>query len=95
MLSNMSQGSNKNIPVPTAQIAQKDKEKVASLIKDGHKKTKKERDKPFTEVSGDAPVNPEGRMIIHPDASKQEPRDFLLIARVVKRNCRPLTVAEV
>ena len=34
-------------------------------------------------------------MIFHPDQGKTDPKEYLLIARVVKRNCRPLTVAEV
>ena len=33
-------------------------------------------------------------VVQHPDMLKQEPRDYLLIGRVVKRNCRPLTIAE-
>jgi len=37
----------------------------------------------------------QGKFILHKDTGKPDPRDFLLIARVVKRNCRPLTVAEV
>ena len=42
----------------------------------------------------DEPEDREGLYVQHPDMLKQEPRDFLLIGRVVKRNCRPLTIAE-
>ena len=49
---------------------------------------------PYVPVKKDAPENPLGIYIQH-DAPKHMPRDYLLIARVVKRNCRPLTVAEV
>ena len=36
-----------------------------------------------------------GVVIDTADPVMHAPRDYLLIARVVKRNCRPLTVAEV
>lgn len=42
----------------------------------------------------DEPEDREGMVVQHPDMLKQEPRDYLLIGRVVKRNCRPLTIAE-
>ena len=42
----------------------------------------------------DEPEQRLGMLIQHPDMLKQEPRDYLLIGRVVKRNCRPLTIAE-
>ena len=58
------------------------------------KKSSKRREV-FKEIKRDAPENPNGIYIRIPETNLQEPRDFLLIARVVKRNCRPLTVAEV
>ena len=41
-----------------------------------------------------APENREGVFIKHPDCDKMPAKDYLLIARVVKRRVRPLTVAE-
>ena len=41
-----------------------------------------------------APDNREGIFIKHPDCDKMPAKDYLLIARVVKRPVRPLTVAE-
>lgn len=40
------------------------------------------------------PDDYEGVKINQPDYIRQEPRDFLLIGRIQKRNTRPLTVAE-
>lgn len=68
---------------------------LAKAIESSYTKTKAKKKGVFKEMKKDEPENQTGRYIHHPDASKQEPRDFLLIARVVKRNCRPLTVAEV
>ena len=67
---------------------------TSNVLEKSSSKHKKRRE-PYKEVKRDAPENPHGIYIQHADASKQEPRDFLLIARVVKRNTRPLTIAEV
>ena len=45
-------------------------------------------------IDQDEPEDRVGMVVQHPDMLKQEPRDYLLIGRVVKRNCRPLTIAE-
>ena len=58
-------------------------------------KARKTKAQYHTKTGIDAPDEREGVYIQHPDASKQDPRDYLLIARVVKRNTRPLTIAEV
>ena len=56
---------------------------------------KKAKKKEYVEKPApDEPEDREGMVIQHPDMLKQEPRDYLLIGRVVKRNCRPLTIAE-
>ena len=68
---------------------------LADVIEKSYKKSKHDRKAPFKEVIKDAPENQVGIKIQHPDMPKQDPREYLLIARVVKRNCRPLTVAEV
>ena len=68
---------------------------LADVIEKSYKQTRLDRKKPFKEVKKDEPENQAGILIQHPDSTKQDPREFLLRARVVKRNCRPLSVAEV
>lgn len=65
---------------------------VASLMSSF--KQKKKKPKSFVEIHQDQPDGYEGYLINQPDYNKQEPKDFLLIGKVQKRNTRPLTVGE-
>ena len=55
---------------------------------------KKKKAELFEVKIQDAPENYEGTLIVDPDHIRQEPKDFLLIGKVQKRNTRPLTVNE-
>ena len=56
------------------------------------RKTNKKKD--FIVQTRLEPAESKGIFIKHPDCDKMAPKDYLLIARVVKRRVRPLTVAE-
>ena len=53
----------------------------------------KVKKKDFITKPGNAPEHREGVFVKHPDCDKMPASDYLLIARVVKRWVRPLTVA--
>ena len=59
-----------------------------------YQRTRKQKKKEYVLEDVDDDAKREGMLIQHPDMLKQEARDYLLIGRVVKRNCRPLTIAE-
>ena len=57
------------------------------------KSTRKAKD--YMVVVENAPENNDGVYIKHADVGKKAPKDYLMIARVVKRNTTPLTIAEI
>ena len=65
-----------------------------ALLNSYQRTRKKSNKKDYLIAEQDEPEDREGMLVQHPDMLKQEPRDYLLIGRVVKRNCRPLTIAE-
>ena len=68
---------------------------MTDLISQSTKKKKKKKTKGnFAEEFKSMPDHKEGVFIRHADSDKMAPKDYLLIARVVKRRVRPLTVAE-
>jgi hypothetical protein len=56
---------------------------------------KKKSKKLLLSKDQDAPEEYQGIFIKHPDMIKQDPRDYLLIGRVLLKKQRPLTEAEI
>lgn len=68
---------------------------LTKVMPSGTSPIKKKKKSSFLTKELDAPEENQGVFIKNPDMIKQDPRDYLLIGRVLLKKQRPLTEAEI